>query len=501
MKRKRGQPSNNPRKRKKSRKYKPYVKPAKIEYDSEVEPDTYDIATGKYQNNKPLTPGHRAGKTAAIGSGAALGYIAGNVPGAWNGGVLANRAYDYTYQDDLGLQKVDSDGNPVFQTKSINFQMPPYGYAGKLPKSKKSKYTKMDYALAKGGVAVTENFGQVADPHCVYLIHSTYQFDSMSFAVRYAILRKLFVVGGYNVANNFEELPLFNYTNSDGFKVTYLYNNSVTGITTDVEYTIVNNQTLTDVCNSFTGFKSAIDEWMKHDMGKEPYRILLYASDRNGLDTNWRFVSLVNIADEVMTMHAYSEIKIQNRTSADTGTSKAIDLVDNQPCVCTLFDFKNADVRVRTSRNALSGLTNVLNGTPLNTVKLLRAGSQAVPREFGNEDDFQNTPSKSLFNNCIGTSKSVLQPGQMKSSKIFYSCSGRGLNFFKKIQMQSESNSNAMGLYGKAQMLVVEEKMRTIGTNSVTIHYERAYKVAFTSVTKKGTYIQPSFSSLETNLV
>lgn len=42
--------------------------------------------------------------------------------------------------------------------------------------------------------------------------------------------------------------------------------------------------------------------------------------------------------------------------------------------------------------------------------------------------------------------------------------------------------------------------MRTIGTNPVSIHYERKLSVGCYAVTKKGGSIVPSFSTQELNL-
>lgn len=419
-------------------------------------------------------------------SGAALGFVAGDVPGAIQGAVYAGQAYDWAYPR-----------RQLFPTKNMTYST---GYAGKLNKRKYGK-DQFQKALQIGSVVNLEQFGTVKDPHCVYIGHSTFQQDSISYAIRFALIRKVFQKAGIRVINRFEELALFAPGNSDGFKLEYVYGDSLTGGYANVNYTTVDNQTLSIVVNSFTAFTTQFNEFMDSNDGKQPFSLNLYVSDRDVAATNWRLIGNLQISDEEMHVQISSVIKVQNRTAGDlAGVGDLnIERTDCQPVVCKAFHFTNADPRTRALQNGLGTLENnysVLNGTPRNDVRLLRGGS-----EFGVGVAFQNTPPKSIFNNCDIVSTSILQPGAMKQSSISYGFKGRGLNFFKKLQFNLLTSQIIANAFGRYELLVFEEKMRTVGTNPVSIHYERKYSIGCYSVTKKGGSIVPTFASAQLDLV
>jgi len=418
-------------------------------------------------------------------SGAALGFIAGDVPGAIQGAVYAGRAYDWA-----------NPRRQLFPTKNMSYSS---GYAGSLNKRKYGKDV-MQKALQIGSVVQLEQYGSVKDPHCVYIGHSTFQQDSISYAIRFALIRKVFQKAGIRVINRFEELALFAPGNSDGFKLEYVYGDSLSGGYGNVSYITLDNQTLSVVVNNFAAFTTQFNEFMDSNDGKQPFSLNLYVSDRDALATNWRLIGNVQISDEEMHMQISSVIKVQNRTAGDLAGAGDLNTerTDCQPVIVKGFHFTNADPRTRALQNGLGTIDNnysVLNGTHRNDVRLLRGGS-----EFGVGVAFQNTPPKSIFNNCDKVSSSILQPGAMKQSSIYYSCKGRGMNFFKKLQFNLLTSQIIAQTLGRYELLVFEEKMRTVGTNPVSIHYERKYSIGCYSLTKKGGSIVPTFASAELNL-
>jgi len=421
---------------------------------------------------------------ASQAAGANVGAAVGGFPGAVAGDYVAGRAYDYV-----------TSRPPTYPQKNSMSN----GYSGRLNKAKSGKDV-MQKALQVGSVAQIEQYGNVKDPHCVYITHSTFQQNSISYAVRFALIRKVFQKAGIRVINRFEELALFAPGNSDGFKLEYVYGDSLNGGYASVSYVTVDNQTLTTVVNSFTAFATQFNEFMDSNDGKQPFSLNLYASDRDALLTNWRLLGNVQISDEEMHIQISSCIKVQNRTAGDLAGAGDLNTerTDCQPVVVKGFQFMNADPRTRAQQNGLGSIENnyaVLNGVPLNNIRLLRGGT-----EFGTGEAFQNTPPKSIFNNCSKVSTSILQPGAMKQSTIYYSAKGRGLNFFKKLQFNLLTSGLVAQTLGRSEMLVFEEKMRTVGTNPVSIHYERKYSVGCYSLTKKGGSIVPFFTSQELNL-
>lgn len=459
---------------------------------------SYEIATGDYKRYKDRTWSEWGLRTAAVASGAELGFLTAELPGAVNGAVYAGRAFDYiAHGGELDSFESTDLKEPLPQTKTMGKYV---GYLKNATKKRDDVYVK---AGRTGGLHDQETFGLVTDPNCVYIHHSTYSFNAISFAVRFALIRKVFHLAGIPVVNRFEELPLQTPTNSIGFRIEYLHYNPLTGVQTTVGYNTVDNETLTDVTNSFVGFDTALEQYMGGAFpNQEPLKLLLYRADLHAT-TDFRLAAQLNISDEEMHLNCYSNIKVQNRTVGDAAVAgdRATDRTDSQPVVCTLYHFNNADPRLRSSTN-YGSTVNVLSGCSPDTIKLLRAGSVAAPLSFGALNEFQNAPPKSIFQNCPRLSKTVIQPGEIREAIVSYAIVGRGLAFFKKLTFEGTNAgvTTVSGVLGRSQMLVFEEKMRTVGTNPVSIHYERKHKTACYSITRKSGFIQPHLQIIETNL-
>jgi len=459
-----------------------------------------EFATGKYRrkDSTSSTFGDTIGRFSSSASGAALGFIGGDVPGAVAGAVMGARAYDYARANDQ-FEAIGPDAE-LPQRKNMGKAT----YSGFIKKPKYQKPTYMDNASKKGSIVTFETYGSVSDPHAVYVNHSTYQFESISFALRFAMIRKLLVIAGVPILNRYDELPLNRIDNSTGFRVVYVHYNPLNGIKTEVGYNILDNETLTDVTNAFVAFENLIEAYMNGAAGnQEPYKLLLYTFATGADITTYRLAGQFNISDELFTMFMFSNLKVQNRTAGDLAPAGDlnIDRSDTQPLVVTCYEFRNADARMR-SATAYGISDHSLNGCSKDSVRLLRAGSTLAPTDFGPTNDFQNAPSKVFFQNCNGVSKTVLQPGQMKEAIISYKMVGKGISFFTKLKYENliPGSGQISNVLGRGQILCFEEKMRTVSTNPVKIHYERKFSVCCFSVTKKSGYIQPNSASAEYNV-
>jgi len=454
-----------------------------------------DFARGKYRRKSSTSSNFSdtLGRFSSQASGASLGFITNNVPGAVAGATLATRAYDFSHQDDIDFDNYVQGETIPLPNKKMGKAM----YAGKLNRPN-NQPDAMQKALQIGSVNQLEQFGLVNDPHCVYIHHSTYNLPAISFAVRFGLIRKLLSKAGLKVVNRFQELTLFEQINSDGFKLEYVSYNNLTGGQNLVSYVTTNNQTISTVTQNFTGFETELNLYLGGELSKQPKTLNLYLSDRNGVDTNWRMASSVNLTDDEMHCSISSTIKVQNRTAGDTAPAgdRNAERVDSQPVIVKSYQFMNADPRTRADGGGVDGSIKVLNGTDRLEVRLLRAST-----DFEGTLAAQNCPPKSVFANCSKSGFSILQPGSMKQSSVYYSIKGRGLNFFKKLQYRGIASQIVNNCYGRSEYLVFEEKMRTVGTNPVSIHYERKFSVGFYALTKKGGAIIPTFAVSELNLV
>jgi hypothetical protein len=181
----------------------------------------------------------------------------------------------------------------------------------------------------------------------------------------------------------------------------------------------------------------------------------------------------------MINTHVTSTLKVQNRTAGDNASvgDKSVDRVDNQPLKGMLFDFNHGNPRLKFMRGAVNPLSTVR----LTGISLIRSA------EIGG--DYQNIPAPGIWSNCSKSSYQIMQPGQIKKTSISYVYKGKFVNFLKKFRCDHVDATFAGSSYGRSQLLCLEEKLRTVGTNPVTIQYERELKVGtFTKASKPGSF-------------
>jgi len=429
----------------------------------------------------------RVKRLAAQAAGAELGFIAGDVPGAVYGAVYAGRAYDYRFPSQVeGPEELD----PI---KTMGY------YAGNFPRFKKPKSTLTALALRKGYHVTNDDFGGARDPNAVYVTHSTYNASHFSTAIRGALIRKLFKLAGIEISEHTEELSCFAPFNSDGFKLSYETKNPLDGATAVFEYITLDNESFFQVLSNFTAFRDSILSMLLGFNGTEAYALRLYTSDRNGLATDWRLLAQLMLPMEKVTIHATSEIKVQNRSqgaNAPAGDEDA-DRVDNQPLGLKSYLFKHGDPRLKSPNFITDGIptTVSLGGVPESFagVRLIRS-AQLI------NTNWQNGPDKGIFTNCSMIKSGMLQPGQIKKSFISATHTGMLNTVLKKLRPELPRVGGLLaGVQGKCELMLFYEKLRSTGLNSIAIHYERELKVGCVVNTTRPAPWTTSFTSFETN--
>lgn len=429
---------------------------------------------------------------AAQAAGAELGFIYRDVPGAVQGSVYAGRAYDYMYPEEV---EVSDEGDFPQKNNSMGY------YAGRIGQFKKPKKTLTSAALRKGYHVTNDDFGEIKDPNAVYITHSTYNTHHFGAAIRGALIRKLFKLAGIEISEHTEEMALFSAYNSDGFKLSYETKNPLTGALAVFDYITVDNESFFLILSNFTTFRDSIISMLEGTNGTEPYALRLYSSDRNGFDTNWRLLSQLMLPSEKVTIHASSEIKIQNRTlgaNAPEGNEN-VDRVDNQPVAMKSYLFKHGDPRLKApnfihdnfpSTVSLAGIPQSFQG-----VRLIRSAELV-------NSNYQNAPDKGIFLNCTAVKSGLLQAGQMKSSYITATHRGLLNTVMKKLRPEfPPAGGLLLGVQGKSELMLFAEKMRTAAVNSIAIHYERELKVGCILTTTKPVAWSTSFTSFQQNNV
>jgi len=347
-------------------------------------------------------------------------------------------------------------------------------YQGKFKRPKKPKMTKEKMALLKGYHSTHENYGRVEDPNAVYIIHSTTKI-AMSKTILSSYLRVLFRKAGLALNSSESELPLFDFLNSDGFRLTYVTQDPITGAIASVPYDILDNETIDSVILNFTSMSTHLQNYLNNTDATMPYQMLLHSQDRNVAATNYRLAAQIDMLTAHITVNIASLLKVQNRTAGDGATAgdKAIERVDSQPLKVKIYNFKHSNPRVASQVVATN--QTVLNSVHERGISLVKSSELMA--------FYQNPPNEKFFSNCSAVATSILQPGDIKQTYISHRYSGVAKNVFPKLRIQYIGANQYTGGTGRSQMLMFEEKIRTAGTNPVTIQYEQEYKI--------GCYIKP----------
>jgi len=416
-------------------------------------------------------PSYSVKKFAAQSSGAALGFITANVPGAVVGGYAAGEVVDY----------IDSTPLPTKMSKSSGF------YKGSIGKARHFKATSEIVALQKGFHSVFDTYGRVTDPQAVYIIHGTWKALAIAEVICGSLIRKLFQKAGVQINERTEELPLVSISVATGFRLEFTHQNAVNAAGTTVTYDTVDDDTLQTVINNFTGLSAFFINYLNNvTVASEPFRLSLYSSD----SATWRIASTLNLANEQMNLFLSSELNMQNRTQGDTAAAGdlTIERTDNQPLICKMYEFNHSDPRLR--QNGAN--TDELNTGGQAGIKLIRATT--LPATF------QHRPSPKIWANCKGTSQFILDPGNLKKTFVSWKSSGLLINVLKKLKCYVTNLFGVSGAPGKCQVVMFEEKLRTAGTNPVTIQYEHVHKAGCWFVTKSGGSLHSSYAESVANL-
>jgi len=369
------------------------------------------------------------------------------------------------------------------------------GYAGRTGKSQKNKMNKESYCLSQGALITLEQFGVVNDPDCAYIIHSSGNVTNITYAIQFALMRKIMGKAGFKISNQNTEvavsLPVAGLAapeNSIGLRFVYTCKDQVQNTYRNYVYDTLDNQSFSDMVKGFFEMYDRIFNFILNVEILEPYKVAVYKRDQTSLTLDWILGAEMYLEDtkiEIMTM---STLKVQNRTLGALATANAeIDRVDAQPLKGYVYDFKNADPRVKHSAtNAVSSTNSnvIFNDIGLDGLRLIRSaeftgnvitiGSESISYG-GSTEPLQ----PKYFANCTHSHSVLFQPGEIKSTAFQWEIKGKITNVIKKLRISHYNGTDVAysGMIGKSQMIGLEELMRTISTNKVTLGYEREMKI------------------------
>jgi hypothetical protein len=366
-------------------------------------------------------------------------------------------------------------------------------YKGRFQKPKKLVKDIKAKANALGWLRTWEWSGTVTDPDCVYLQHSNYFKDEFLKTITGSLIRLLFKECGIDVSNQEQELPLnlpnqsqFNSTNA--WIVTFVVKDPITQLQSVSDFTIGENQTLRGVIDGVVAqpghMANFFDSYLQNGTFNQPYMLVMYR-DIDGLGR----VALGSLTLEnvMLEVEMNSALTVQNSTlgAGSSGDADA-NRVDNQPVKGSLFQFSNADPRLKQSQ---AGNT----GVPTSNDWIHGSGFQRGAVAYGQAVAFPNynidsePPTPKMWKNCKKSSGVVLDPGMIKKATL----SNRYKNYLpellKKFRSDVYGTISTQPVYsmvkgGQSQLLALEERIRTPSTNVITINWEyevRNYCIAY----------------------
>lgn len=466
-------------------------------------------------------------------AGAALGFIAADVPGAYVGGQVgwkAGKNFAKNKTNEMPPRKRNNSGGMVTPPRTprvirrrvtnpspkkrtakkvINIRKAkiaarkrfgaakasPYKYVGISTGSNGGRFNQpvpnMKSMILKcqkiGYTAQVEKHGTVADPNVVYVYHSTYDVNIIARTILGAILRTTFARTGIEILNENSEIPFRDGIDSFDYMIKYTDQNPVDMTLRSWSYEVPNNATFKSLLDTMcvyaggTPFQKLI-EYFFNSTGAfyVPKSFSFHMKDKYTISEaivfDWRTKTYINLSDEVIVMQCKSVLTLQNRTKGSAAGADNFDAqrVDNQPLKGKLYEFGNGDPRVRSAQDLGTGVTNYHDD-------YYNTGAPQACRAFGGtaiaDGQMREPPQGKFWKNCIASSTVNLEPGVMKKGEITVNYKSKLPELLKKFRCDVTGSLSGVSNYHnlrshKSQILGLEEVLRTPADNLITCQYE-----------------------------
>lgn len=368
----------------------------------------------------------------------------------------------------------------------------PGTYHGKFkkPTAAGMKESKAKFS-SNGFMQTTEVTGSVNDPDCVYLTHTALvPVETIKIIVQ-ALVRKLLKKAiGYNCTNVNE--PIQAFTLNADWMVVLATESLDTGIDVNHQFATPSLCTIENIAVHYLPFFRAYAQGGAYDNVANVTELLylqLFSRDVNGAASEFRLEGQLDLKDEIVHVYSKSNMKIQNRSLAASG-SESTESVSNNPLVGRSYDIKGGLPKIRDT-----AVNVVLNSVTPEGVRLARAA------EFSNAagNVYKEPPSPYLIVNCGGSSKIRLEPGAIKSDSITVTYTKPLLTFLKKMgdPFYAVLNGNKYAhLIGKCRMYALEDVINVNATARIEIAYEVNREVGAYLTSRAIKHAQGTFSAV-----
>lgn len=354
-------------------------------------------------------------------------------------------------------------------------------YRGKFRK-RKIKPMKIDKYLREGFKNTSEITGIVADPDCVYVGHSTTSGHKILTIFLQAALRKLFKKGVSWTCTNVSD-PIRGYeTASDGYRLVLEIKDEQLGTVSNVTYdTATADSIYRIVGDSANGVAPAwpnlYNFWANYLTSagfsvagsmQQPTRLSLLQRDGN-ITNFYHHIADIYFPHENINLMITSELKIQNRTLAATGSADAEDITNN-PLIGRSYQFDSGAPRTK-----VDGV-HLLNGVIDATGALTHRSAEFTNISVLASQTMKEPPQPHIFHNVRKTGKVYLEPGAIKKDVLTYTVRMNCYKFFQKLDWRPYSATIAtakqMKSIGKSSLFALEDMINVNLSQNISIAFE-----------------------------
>jgi len=371
----------------------------------------------------------------------------------------------------------------------------PARHVGKFKKPKKRPEANAKYAV-QGAAATMEVSGRVSDDQCVYITHASHSAYVTLRTVVLGLLRHLLKKGfGWNASDVYEVIPAYyaaTYNQSTSLQISISTINRVDSAVINDAFIldVPNDCNIMSLCGSLItiggslwngvlntgtqdpGFTMLYWLLLQAQNGiVRPHQITLYRTGASGAP--YDVLCVLDFSCLKAHVKSVSTLKVQNRSIPELGDDEA-DNVDNVPLCGKTFDFKHYSPRCH--EQARFNCVNTETG-----MQLIRAGQLLGSSQ--SSIGFQEPPARAIFQNCSGSAKIQMNPGELKTDALTFIKSANFTKLFDSMTFKTLTlasgtgftNSFSIGL-GTCRMLALEKFINIKAFSSTELPIDVVYE-------------------------
>lgn len=373
-------------------------------------------------------------------------------------------------------------------------------YGGAVRAKRRQRKLSSDRFNRRGMYTVYESTATVNDINCVYVMNAVIGPAS---AIEYSIatlLRYLLEKAGIRVTGYEEAITTLvdGFSNNAGY--IFLLNgvNRTTGAALSVlSHTVTPTSSLATVTAAFVGrvtdFSAqfgASNTSNTMDLTSMTLYKLGYSVDGDSAI----ILSQVLLPEIFLEVYAKSELKLQNRTlasvAADDPDADSKDNVASNPLVGRYYTFnglpKPKHSRYNIGQSTINDQTfGVMDGTGI-------AGFGGTATSTISPT-FREPPSPGLFNNCTGSGKVRMEPGQIKSFFKTYNKKISILNFWRKMSYTTYPGGYFSYTLFPTQMVALEDVINVNVAATIAVAVEANREIGFMVSERKRKFMKTNY--------